>query len=186
MSYLYAILVLRTLYVTTPRSIICEKYRILMHLFTYSKQTYKCQEFFFITLSTHEVKWSVAYFIFQQKKSFSWTVFVCFHYTKIKFKAWQIYYIKKWWIIPVQYLPIGRNSTWYSIFTIWSKAINSWKRTLCVTHCYVINKHSTENSFANLGIHWTLHHYTLYFLHLLPRPFRVSWKPIKSVKIQYV
>ena len=138
------------------------------------------------------VKWSEVLhilFFLNPKKSFSWTVF-CFHYTKIKFKAWQIYYIKKWWctggptwIIPVQYLPIGRNSTWYFIFTNRSKAINSWKSTLCVTKCYVKNKHSTENSFANLGIHWTLHHYTLYVLHLSPRPFRVSWKPIKSVKI---
>ena len=127
-----------------------------------------------------------------KKKSFSWTVFFYFHYTKIIFKAWEIYYINKWWctggltwIIPVQYLPIGRNSTWYSIFTNRSKAINSWKRTLCVTHCYVIGKHSTKHSFVNLGIHWTLYHYMV-LRPSSPRPFRVSWKPVKSVKIQYV
>ena len=75
MSYLYAILVLSTLYGTTPRSIICEKYRILTHLFTYSKQTYKCHEFFFISLSTREVKWSevkycISNFFFKKKNLF--------------------------------------------------------------------------------------------------------------------
>ena len=113
MSYLYAILFLSKLYVTTSRTIICEKCRILTHLFTYSKQTHKCHEFFFHFLvnTWSEVAWiEILHILFflNKKKSFSWTVF-CFHYTKIKFKAWQIYYIKKWWctggptwIIPVQ------------------------------------------------------------------------------------
>ena len=73
-------------------------------------------------------------------------------------------------------------------FTNRLKAINSWKRTLFFTHCFAIGKHSTEHSFANLGIKEYIEHCitTVYFVRLSPRSFRVSWKPVKSVKIQYV